>query len=123
VKVLGLTKSCAGDRGLPQRVARERWVGAWGHLVDHRFVLGTGHSDAQPGELMVDAPDDYYGVPFKDHAAWRWAIENGYDYVFQASVDTYVAVPRLLKSGFEKHDSTGRKCTNGPHASGGAGRS
>lgn len=121
MKVLVLTTSCAADRGGSQQVARETWVGAWGHLVDHRFVLGKGNRDTVPSELIVDAPDDYFGVPFKDQAAWHWAIANGYDYVFQTSVDTYVAVPRLLQSGFEQWDYIGRRCTNGPHASGGAG--
>ena len=121
MKVLILTTSCAADRGDVQLAARETWVGHWCNLVDHRFVLGHGNSDPYDGELIVDAPDDYNSMPIKNQAALRWAVAHQYDYVFQTTTDTYVAVPRLLRSGFETYDYVGRQCNNGPHLSGGAG--
>ena len=37
----------------------------------------------------------------------RWALADGYDYVFKCDDDTYVWVDRLLASGFERWDYCG----------------
>lgn len=62
-----------------------------------------------PDELALDIPDGYMYLTHKVQAAFRWAVEHEYDFVFRADTDTFVHVPRLIASGFEKFDYTGRK--------------
>jgi hypothetical protein len=80
--------------------------------------MGRG-GNAKDDELVVDADDSYDYVPEKLKLAYQWVLDNGYDYVFQCDVDTYVAVPRLLESGFQGKDYIGN-CYN-YYAQGGAG--
>lgn len=122
MRILILVVSCERDRqNGRQKAAEETWVKDWQHLVDIRFVLGEGATFPLTGfEMLSDAPDDYTSVPLKMQSARGWALEHQYDYVFQACVDTWINIPRLLKSGFEAYDYVGYRCDEG-HASGGAG--
>jgi hypothetical protein len=58
-------------------------------------------------EVALRIPDSYSHASFKLREACRWALENGYDYIFQCLTDTYVVPERLLESGFEKFDYLG----------------
>lgn len=60
-------------------------------------------------ELMFQVPDDFLHASYKAKKMWQWALDNGYDYVFQCMSDTYVDVEKLMHSGFEEHDFIG--CT------------
>ncbi len=62
-----------------------------------------------PDELALDVPDGYMYLTHKARAAFQWAVEQDYDYVFRCDTDTFIDIPRLLASGFEKFDYTGRK--------------
>ena len=71
-------------------------------------------------EIILQVPDGYMYLSYKTRESHRWAIERGYDYVFQCFPDTFIDIPKLVKSGFEKHDFTGFRIGHG-YAAGGAG--
>ena len=64
----------------------------------------------QGDEIMLPCPDDYMHVSWKTRHMFKWALERGFDYTFQCCVDTWVNLDRLLQSGFEKYDYSGRVC-------------
>lgn len=66
-------------------------------------------SDYAPGpdEVVLHVPDDLVHVSYKARAAWQWALDNGYGYVFNCFCDTYIDVEKLMGSGFEAHDFSG----------------
>jgi hypothetical protein len=103
-----LITSCAKFRkNSYQDAIRSTWLYEWGHLIDYRFVLGRGCDDPQKDELVLAVDDDYASVPEKCNAGQRWALNSGYKNVFQADADTYIAIPRLLSSGWEAYDCIG----------------
>ena len=118
ILVTSCDRDCHNGR---QEAAEETWMRAWGDRIDHKFVIGRGPGQyiRPPWELLVEAPDDYAGVPFKMQEARRWALDHQYDYVFQACVDTWIHVPRLMTSGFENYDYSGYEYQG--NASGGLG--
>lgn len=103
-----LIASCDAYRtnGFNQAV-RDTWIRKWGRLIDYRFVFGRECKDPLPDEIVVDAPDAYGALPYKIQDARRWATRNGYGHSFHCGTDTYIHVPRLLASGFEKFDYVG----------------
>lgn len=77
-----------------------------------------------PDEIMLPCPDGYFHVPWKTKKMFQWALDNGFDYTFQCCVDTWIDIPRLLSSGFERHEYSGRVCGHtgfGDWARGGTG--
>ena len=74
-------------------------------------------------EVLIDVPDGYRYLPLKTRASHVYAVEHGYDYVFQCFTDTYVNVPNMLQSGFEYYDYVGYIVTNswGSYIAGGPG--
>lgn len=104
-----LIASCERDRanGLNDAV-RNTWLLQWGKDIAYRFVLGRGCERQNDDELILDVDDGHIMLPpEKIAAAQRWALENGYGYTFHCCVDTYVVVPRLLASGYERYDYSG----------------
>ncbi len=65
-------------------------------------------------ELELDVPDGYFYLTHKARAAFRWAVERNYDYVFRCDTDTFIRIPQLLASGFEEHDYVGRRLGPAP---------
>ena len=57
--------------------------------------------------VILPVPDDYMHVSYKFREACRWALDEGYDYIFQAITDTFAVPSRLLASGFEGYDYLG----------------
>lgn len=120
-KVLLLTQSCGRDRANGRQQAVElTWLQQWGHLIAHEFI--TGSYDGMPlcGPFHFLVPDDYDAVAYKVHAAMKRAHNMGFEHVFYSDTDTYVCVPNLLASGFQRAPYIGLRCDEG-HASGGAG--
>lgn len=90
---------------------------------DETLLLNTYASRAFPDKVLVDSdisklpyrrdhvildvPDDYLHVSYKFREACFWALDNGYDYIFQVVTDTFVVPSRLIASGFEQHDYVG----------------
>lgn len=90
--------------------------------VDYRFFHGSGDSQ-YPGQayrfsrgelkqlpsdiVILDSPDEYQSLILKSQEFHYWGYRKVYDFVFKADSDTYVDVPSLMESGFEKHDYFG----------------
>ena len=121
VKVL-IAITCCHHRYAKADLLRELWTrnveGA-----DVRFFYGRGgYLKPLDDEVYLDCRDDYDGLTNKSKAIYSWALEHGYDYVFDVDDDTYVRPALLLASGFEKYDYIGRLSTLGViYASGGPG--
>ncbi|GEM_PF-5548334 len=100
---------------------RESWAGEWKELISHYFMYDqTYEGPAEEDELIFDEPAGYWVMMHKTKAAVEWALAAGHDYVFIICSDSYVIVPRLLVSGYEKHDYTGHRADEG-HAGAGCG--
>ena len=105
-----------------QDACRNTYLKEWGHLIPHLFVYDREYEDAlEPDEIRVDCPTGFMECVFKTHQGIKWALENGYDYVFSAPTDCYIIIPRLLASGYEKLDYTGFRAYDEHHIGGGSG--
>jgi len=100
-----------------EQTIRDTW--AKNAPCDVKFFLGNPASDAAPDEVFVNADDSQEGRTAKLVEVYRWALANGYDYVFRCDPDTFVRPAQLLKCGFEQHDYVGG--LNSVFASGGSG--
>jgi hypothetical protein len=92
----------------------------WGQDVlgaDLRFFIGYPPENSD--EIQVDSPDDLQGLTHKVVEAFKWALDQGYDYAFKADLDCFVRPLLLMQSGFEAYDWVGG--ANSFFASGGAG--
>lgn len=77
--------------------------------ADIRYFYGRGwEGERTSDEIYLDVPDDYNSLVAKTLAVFAWALERGYDFVFKTDDDVYVSVDRLLASGFEQYDYSGR---------------
>jgi hypothetical protein len=92
-----------------QQACRETWAKTWKDLVDIRFFIGNPVGTEMDRTVCLDCPDDYWGLPLKTWTMVNWARSMGYTHVFKCDDDTYVHIPRLLASGWEKCDYTGRQ--------------
>lgn len=79
---------------------------------DYKFFVGDGWIDLKEDEIPLDCPDTYLALPFKTLEILRWALSNGYDYIFKCDTDTFIVPKNLLSSGFENYDHVGT--FNGP---------
>jgi hypothetical protein len=121
MKPMIFIKSCDRDRNNGRNdVVRETWIKTWNNLVDYKFLIGQGAKNPRDDELFIDIPDTYDFMSSKCRAACRW-LGGRADYVFIADIDTYIVVPRLLASGYKKHDYLGCICFDPPYAGGGCG--
>lgn len=108
--------SCKRDRDYHQ-LARDTWLKDC--PVDYRFFLGEGQiGPLQEDEVLLPVGDYYRDAAQKMKAIIKWVLPKDYDYIFKCDVDTYVCIPRLLKSGFEQHRWSGY---GGPPPYGGSG--
>jgi hypothetical protein len=109
-RVLVAVKNCVKYR---HRAEAQRATWATFHPdCDIRFFLGGDPLAPQirkhPDEVILPVPDDYLSLPLKTKAICRWALQNGYDFLFTCDDDTYVQLDRLLASDFKDHDYVGR---------------
>jgi hypothetical protein len=119
--LLVLVNSCEKERknGI-QQACLDTWIAQWGHLVDYKIVLPR--TDQRSGyELIVDAPDAYNQIAYTQKEAYKWAIEQGYQYVFQAATDTYICVPRMLACAYSGQEYMGYRVSHDRYAGGGCG--
>lgn len=104
MKVLIAIVSCARDKDAHELI-RQTW--AKDLHVDYRFFVGRSCELFADDEIWLDVPDDWDGLPQKTRAVCRWALAHDYDFIFKCDTDSYVCVPRLLESGFEKYHYSG----------------
>jgi hypothetical protein len=66
----------------------------------------------QADDIMVPCPDGYKYLSYKRKESCKWALANGFDYMFCASVDVYARPERLMTCDFRKYDYYGMLCGN-----------
>lgn len=96
VRVLVGICSCQTARARRDAV-RETWLTAPAPGIDCRFFLAGGiPADEQQDTVSLDAPDDYYGLPAKVLAFFRYALDHyDFDWLFKCDDDTYLRLDRL----------------------------
>jgi hypothetical protein len=130
--------SHANDLKMPRktdgRIAaqRETWIkdiAPFSSYVDFKYFYGNPTRNGNVGgeweskerakptskgdEIVLDCPDDYEGLPHKIQAIYKYALDNGYDYVLKVDDDTWVYVDRMMRCGFENYDQMGYgNCTH-----------
>lgn len=92
-----------------RQACRDTWVGKWGSLVDIRFFIGNPRRRGKRDEIYLDCADDYDSLPLKVRLMHQWILARDYTNVFKCDDDTWVHVPRLLASGFERDDYIGSR--------------
>lgn len=71
--------------------------------MDYRFFAGRGFTDPLPDEVVLDVEDDFVHLIRKIMGMAEWTLAHSYSHMLRCDNDTYVCVPRLLRSGFEKY--------------------
>lgn len=103
-KIIIAVLSCHAERHLHQQI-RDTWAKDAG--VDVRFFLGAPVLLNTEDEIFLSVPDDFDSVSLKTEASIEWAHSRGYEFRFKCDTDSYVYIPRLLASGFERYDYSG----------------
>jgi hypothetical protein len=111
VNLLIAIKSCEFDR---DRGAHSLIRETWGKDVvqgDLKFFTARPGrqlvTTADPDEVVVDAPDDYAGLPYKTREIVRYALANNYKHVFLCDTGSFVIPHHLVRCGFENFDYLG----------------
>lgn len=80
--------------------ARQTWYKdfhKYRYILDLKFFYGWGaEREAEPDEVFLDAPDTYYELPAKVRAMFKWALDEGYDYVLKCDDDIYLRLGNFL---------------------------
>ena len=108
-RILIAISSCQNyeDNGLSQPM-RDTWLPEAVLLgMDYKFFYGRGAKKRDDVVVVDAAADGYYDLTTKTKEKIKWALFQGYDYMFACFTDTYAAPERLLSSGFEKSDYFG----------------
>jgi hypothetical protein len=58
-------------------------------------------------EVIVPCPDGYFYMSHKTWHSHRWALDHGYDFIFQCFPDTFIDVHKLMRSGYQDHPFIG----------------
>ena len=112
MKILFAVKSCQKDmrEGCHQAI-RE----TWGKGFDVRFFVGGDACPLESDETRLPVPDDYWTLTPKTKGICAYMVDCHYDYVYLCDTDTYLEVPDLVMSGFQKYDfSGGHLCQTEP---------
>lgn len=104
-KVLVAVITCGRDRD--KNKAQRETCFQDTHGADVRFFFGRGSSQG-PDEIILDVEDDYKNLPEKVSLMLRWALDQGYDYIFRMDSDVYVVMERLMAAIPVGHDYCGR---------------
>lgn len=107
---------------------RETWIPDVAKVEGLDYMFFTGRDTVKTNgldEVRLDVPDDYQNVTRKMIESRKWALAQGYDFVFQSYPDVYIRPERLMAALPIGKDFVGYPITNSPdgipYASGGAG--
>jgi hypothetical protein len=118
MKTLIAVLSCHALRHYEHEI-RSTWGTQVPPEVDLRFFLGGSRQFPVSDEVCLNTPDNWEGITQKTVDILRWALEQGYEFIWKVDLDTLVRPKQLLSSGLERHDWVGGR--NSFFASGGAG--
>jgi len=95
-------------------------LSAHGDTYEKRKVAPCEYA-LKEDEIFLNTPDDYKHNSYKTKYSHRWGVDNGFDFIFQCTSDTYINIDRLMNSGFELHDYSGGFPQGGIYVQGGSG--
>lgn len=75
--------------------------------ADYKLFLGDGTTEYADDEVFLRCSDRYEDLPYKTQQICKWALEQGYDFLYRTDDDSYVWPARLLASDFHSHDYSG----------------
>jgi len=115
MKILIGILGCKRERFMNQ-VIRETWLELLPFVqhryphdqIEYRFFLGRGNEDPQPDEVILDADDSAHGLTEKVQTMFNWSLDRNVDYLYRCDNDTYVCLPRLLRSDFARYNVMNR---------------
>jgi len=123
-KILIAISGCESyERSGFQQPMRETWLkDAVALGMDYKFFHGKGGTPKED-VVVVDCDDAYFDLTSKLKEKCKWALDNGYDFMFSCFPDTYANAERLLQCGFDSFDYFGDLLyhPNGDYCQGGAG--
>jgi hypothetical protein len=109
MKPLIAIPSCHKNDALRQ-ACRDTWIKKWGNLADIRFFVGNPKRRKTRDTIYLDCPDDYDSLPLKVRLMHQWVLaQPDYSHVFKCDDDSWVHVPRLLASGYQREDYVGTR--------------
>jgi hypothetical protein len=89
MSLLFMVQSCHRDRNRgDHQLIRHGWAKYTANIVF--FIGGEKPTDLASDEIWVDAPDDYAHLSHKTRAAYKWALEHGFECVYKTDTDTTV---------------------------------
>jgi hypothetical protein len=104
-KFLIAVSSCQDDMNHGDHdVIRETWGdvaqrSGVGYIIQVGGYKTPGHLvDMHSHEYKTDLSDNWLGLPQKTIENCKFALDGGYDFMFQCFRDTYISVPRLVKA-------------------------
>ena len=112
-QLLVAVKSCHRDRKAALHDAiRSTWGKDFGTSAVLRFFMGKNpdERDGTPlskDEIVLDAPDDYLGLPHKTRSICQWALAKAIDSIFFCDNDTFVKPQKLMQLPFRELDYGG----------------
>src|SRR5271157_4401796 len=75
--------------------------------LDYKIFMGQGSKIEKEDEIYLDVPDDYEHISYKGREIHKYALDNGYDFLYKCYPDTYLCPSRLMQSGFQDYDYVG----------------
>ena len=97
-----------------QQAIRDTWLSQVPSAVDVRFFSGAGATrEPKDDEVFLNVPDDYFSIPEKAQAMFKWAFDSGYDFAAKVDNDVVLSPEKWLASGFEQYDFIGPRNLNG----------
>ena len=80
-----------------------------GHKIKARSTRNQPKTNYVPkdDEVLVPCPDGYLYMGHKTWHSHRWALDHGYDYIFQCFPDTFIDIGKLMNSHFDEHNFIG----------------
>ncbi len=86
---------------------QQSWDCAGIYRVAHPIIALEPLASPKSDEVILHVPDDYLHVSYKTRENHRWALQQGFDHVFQCFTDIFIDIHRLMTSGFENYDWSG----------------
>lgn len=86
------------------QAVKDTWAKTWAEKysqeIDLKFFFGRWPTEAtrlpEDNEIFLDCGDDYYSLPEKVKAVFKWCLDNGYESVLKVDDDVWIHFDRLL---------------------------
>jgi Galactosyltransferase len=117
MRLLLAVKSCQRDQqSFCHQAIRDTWGKNLPDGVDLRFFMGgTSMPLMEADEVYFPVDDGYWELTPKTKGICKYTVDCHYDYVYLCDTDTYLVVPHLLESAFQKYDFSGGHLCYGEH--------